>query len=586
MAEAADSKIKATELELILARWENRHELRQLSRSLPRALMAAALLGLVACAIGYLHFRLAPGQMALINLGLLGLGGVLNLLRTLIFPRSKQEQARHFDLEFGLQERVSTALELLSGRLRTNPEIESRQIADALARARAINARAAIALDFRPREISLLLILLLLLSAASALPLLTGGLPALEPPSPAIEAAREDLKEITEAIAKDARLEEVDRRELLDELEIALERLQEEDISEEEAFAVMSQLGEQLEQERNQLEDTIELDQTAMEAALEALQDAMPPQDLRQEDFESGEMPEAQQAIQELLSQALEELSQDASEMSEEERQAAAEALQQAAQALEQLSPELAQQIQDMSREMEEGGDMQDGVAQAQQELSQQSAQQQQDQEAMEMLEQQAQQAQDAAEDISQQQAGPQSGPPQQSETGQQQSGQQSDQQSDQARPGSQQGNQQSDRNRPGEGPAQGSNPDSLGAGAGAGESDPSNQSRPGAGGFDQGADTNNRTTGARRIAYEAIYNPSGISGGGSEEIRLQTDAGDKTLVEGEFDDNPLGESRVSYDTVFSDYQNTANRALESDYVPLGLRDVVREYFTSLDPNA
>ena len=40
----------------------------------------------------------------------------------------------------------------------------------------------------------------------------------------------------------------------------------------------------------------------------------------------------------------------------------------------------------------------------------------------------------------------------------------------------------------------------------------------------------------------------------------------------------------MSYDTVFSDYQNAANRALESDYVPLGLRDVVREYFTSLEP--
>ena len=55
-------------------------------------------------------------------------------------------------------------------------------------------------------------------------------------------------------------------------------------------------------------------------------------------------------------------------------------------------------------------------------------------------------------------------------------------------------------------------------------------------------------------------------------------------MVAEDFDDNPLGESRVSYDAVFSDYQNAANRALESDYVPLGLRDVVRDYFTSLEP--
>ena len=93
-----------------------------------------------------------------------------------------------------------------------------------------------------------------------------------------------------------------------------------------------------------------------------------------------------------------------------------------------------------------------------------------------------------------------------------------------------------------------------------------------------------NRASGAGQIRYEAIYNPSGIGGGSSNEIRLRTDASDETLAEGEFDDNPAGESRVSYDTVFSDYQNAANRALESDYVPLGLRDVVRDYFTSLDP--
>jgi hypothetical protein len=42
----------------------------------------------------------------------------------------------------------------------------------------------------------------------------------------------------------------------------------------------------------------------------------------------------------------------------------------------------------------------------------------------------------------------------------------------------------------------------------------------------------------------------------------------------------------VTYDTVFNAYQDAANRALESDYVPLGLRDVVYDYFTSLEPNA
>jgi hypothetical protein len=40
----------------------------------------------------------------------------------------------------------------------------------------------------------------------------------------------------------------------------------------------------------------------------------------------------------------------------------------------------------------------------------------------------------------------------------------------------------------------------------------------------------------------------------------------------------------VPYNQVFSDYSNAANQALERDYIPLGLRDVVRDYFSSLEP--
>jgi hypothetical protein len=68
--------------------------------------------------------------------------------------------------------------------------------------------------------------------------------------------------------------------------------------------------------------------------------------------------------------------------------------------------------------------------------------------------------------------------------------------------------------------------------------------------------------------------------------MRLEGDVSDEILAEGDFEDNPIGESRVTYDTVFNAYQDAANRALESDYVPLGLRDVVYDYFTSLEPNA
>ena len=273
------NKNKATELELIVDSWERRHEWRLLSKTAPRSLMLALLISVAVGAVGYFRFRLQAEQLALIAAGLCALGGILNLLYTLLFPRKLPVRARYFDLEFGLQERISTAFELMHGRIKTHPEIESRQIAEALEHARAIDPKARIAMDFRPRELAALLhTCAIAMLGMILLPTLVGEALFEEAPSAAAEAAREDLREIIETVAKDTDLDDVDRQEILEALQVALERLQEEDISEEEAFAAMSQLQSQLEELENQLEDTIELDQSALEAALEALENFIPPQ--------------------------------------------------------------------------------------------------------------------------------------------------------------------------------------------------------------------------------------------------------------------------------------------------------------------
>ena len=586
------NKNKAAELDLILARWENRYELRQLTKSVPRSLIIAASVSLLVGVVGYLHFRLRAEQLALIAAALCAISFLLNLVSTLLFPRSRQERARYFDVEFGLQERISTALELMSGRLQTHPEIESRQIADALHHARGVNAREAISLEFRPRELLLLGILLLGLLLEILLPMITGQYPTIAAPSVAVEAAAEDVREMIETVAKDTDIDDIDQRELLESLDIALERLEEEDISEDEAFAIMSQLQQQLETFENELEDTIELDQSALEASLEALQEFVPPAEGDNE-LASTEAELPSEGLQE-LSQAMDQLAQEARQMSQEELQAAADALQQAAEELSQTNPELSQRMQEMAEALREGAsdDLQDQLEQVEQQLRQEQQQQQRNQDAQNMLQEQGEQAQESADEIARQQAeqqqqmtDPKQGQAQQNESGQQQAGQQGGQQPVSAQQGARQGDQQSDRNRPGTGENPSQSRDSRTSGSGAGEGEPSNISLSGGAGEDQGADTANRAKGTGEIAYEAIYSPSGISGGGGNEIRLRTDASDRVLTEGDFDDNPLGESRVSYDTVFSDYQNAANRALESDYVPLGLRDVVREYFTSLEPD-
>jgi len=590
MENPSPHKAKATELELILDRWEQRYEWRLLSRTVPRSLIAALLLSLVIGAVGYWRFRLAAEQLALIAAGLCALGGILNVLYTLVFPRSLAEKARYFDIEFGLRERVSTAFELMHGRIKTHPEIESRQIADALAHARAIDPSARITMDFRPREFGVLAILLLAMIGMLLLPAIAGEDFLPDPPSAAVEAAKEDLREIIETAAKDTNLEDVDRQQLLEALEIALERLEEEDISEEEAFAAMSQLQAELEALENQLEDTIELDQSTTEAALEALEDYIAPSETDGQNAESTGETDASSNLQEMLN-ALEQMNQDADQMSAEEARAASEALRSAAEYLEQMSEEMAQQMEMLAEALENADleRLQEQLEALREQVENAQEQQQQDQNARMTLQQQLELAEEAAEEIArqaqqsapQQEAGaPQQGEPQTSESGQQPGGEEGAQ----TRQGDNQGDQQSDRNRPGSDQDRGPNQDSSSAGRGAGDGAPSNVSKPGSAGDDQGAETDNNPTGLGEIEYEAIYSPSGIGGGGEDEIRLRADPGDTTVAEGDFDDNPLGESRVSYDTVFSEYQNAANRALESDYVPLGLRDVVREYFTSLEP--
>ena len=593
MQTASAHKSKATELERIVDSWERRHEWRLLSRTVPRSLIAALLLSLIVGAVGYFRLRLQAEQLALISAGLCAAGGVLNLLYTLLFPRSLPQRAAYFDLEFGLQERISTAFELMHGRIKTHPEIESRQIVEALQQARAIDPKGRISLDFRPRELALLGLLAAALIGLILLPSIAGEALLAEAPSPAVEAAQEELREIIKTVATDTNLDDVDRQELLEALEVALERLQEEDISEEEAFAAMSQLEAQMEALQRQLEDTVDLDQMATEAALEALEDFAPSSDLE------GAAEESASSSEDLnlqdLAEALEQLGQEAAQMSAEEARQTAEALRQAAEDLAQMNQELAEQLQAAADALEENNaaDLQESLDEAQRQLEQEQSQRQQNQDARSMLQEQAEQALEAAEAIAEQQSqegeqpapDPRQGPAEESESGQQ-SGSQQGQDASSSQQGDQQGNQQPQQNRPGPGDNAGRNQDSRSAGAGAGEGAPSNESLPGSGGEDQGADTDNDPSGRGQIQYEALYSPSGISGGGAEEIRLQTDASDTTLAEGDFDDNPAGESRVSYDTVFSDYQNAANRALESDYVPLGLRDVVREYFTSLEPNS
>lgn len=96
--------------------------------------------------------------------------------------------------------------------------------------------------------------------------------------------------------------------------------------------------------------------------------------------------------------------------------------------------------------------------------------------------------------------------------------------------------------------------------------------------------DANNNPDGEGVREFDPIYSPQRLGGQGGPSVTLESEESDAPMIEGEFSENPFGNASVPYNEVFSDYSNSAREALESDYIPLGMRDVVRDYFTSIEP--
>jgi hypothetical protein len=97
----------------------------------------------------------------------------------------------------------------------------------------------------------------------------------------------------------------------------------------------------------------------------------------------------------------------------------------------------------------------------------------------------------------------------------------------------------------------------------------------------------NNNPDGQGERDYEPIYAPQRIGEmPGGENSILEPDSSNSPVVEDNFTENPTGNVTVPYNQVYSSYQNAANQALDSGYIPLGLKDIVRNYFTSLEPGS
>lgn len=607
----------------MVRRWDRRLRLSQTILWLPRSLLPGLAVGIVLAVVSRMRPWLMPQQIALVAGALVALGVVGFALAVWLWRRSSLTSARRFDVEFRLSERVSTALELTLGTIHASEELALRQLEDARSRASEIHASEHIPLTLNRREWAIAVVLAAVLALLLLLPNPQADLlAAASEQRSALDDAANQVREAMQDVASDTSLGNEERQTLLEQLQTTVNTLEQPNISREEAFAALSDAQSNLQAGSDELNQRSSLSQSALQQAADAL---------RQASQQSGSPSDSSgqpTGTMEQVTQNLDQIAQNAQQMTEAERQQAAEALQNAAQSLQNSNPQAAQNLNDAARQMQQQNpdqqQLQQALEQAQQQMQQQSQQAQQQQQSAQNMNDAAQQMQQSASQVSQQQSqqpqnqqgqqsqqnqdgsqSEQNQPGQQNQPGDQQSQQnqqqgEQGQQGQQGEPGSpqsaQQGNQnsaeaQSQQDVPGQGQQQSEESttsqqaQSLSAG-----SQPGDQQQSDSQGMQQQSQAlnqpSNHTEGQGEGEFEAVNVPRRIGNQANDgsNVQLDPDASNAPIQEGDFSENPTGQVTVPYNQVFSDYADAANRALDSDYVPLGLRDVVRDYFTSLEP--
>jgi len=454
--------------------------------------------------------------------------------------------ARQVDAELRLKERLSTslALEQTAGsplHASFAPDLVEQTHADALLAARQIEPARDFPLRARRRP---LLVAAGLLLAAAALVYLPNPMDAVleEQRAVAEEAQRQAaaIEELHEEIENAPEMTAEEREDLLRRLAELAEQLRSNPGDREQALADLARLEEDLRQRLDPLGSQRQAALDAMAAQLQALAQRQDPQ--------VGDLEAAAEAIQELAEQL--------EGMSEEERRALAEQLaQMAARAAQAGDSGLAQALAAMAQAAQ-AGDMQSAqqsaasAAQALQQAQGELADQRALSRSLSQLDQSRQRMSQAG-----------------------QSGRRAQGQSDQPGQPGQQGQ--------GQGQGQGQQPGG-GGGANANQMPPGSSSGQPGSPRGEGAET-----GAGSLDSQ-VYAPRAAANAEGEEVFIpgqDTSQGETQTSE---QPNPLGgvtnPSLISYDAVFQTYRDAANQAIDQSYIPPGLKDYIRDYFSQLEP--
>ena len=505
-----------------------------------RGAAAGLALSLILAVLARLFPLLSLSALVLLNLAIVLLCASVAFGLSVLRPPSLFRTARLVDHRLSLRERLGTALAVQAGTVRTSPRMAAAQLADAVRVAARIEPGRAFPWRMPRRELGVILLLTAVLIASFVVP------NSMEAVWQQRAAARQAIAEqVTELEALRAEIEanqalSAEQREaLLQELDELIRDLKEGNLSQEEAVARLSEAEQRLMALR---QEGAAAQQAGLEEAARAWRDS----DLTDEIAQAIQRGDYQAAAQELARYSNTE----GESLTREEELTLADELAQAAEALTESNPDLAEKLNEAAEALRRGDvdAARRAIAQASEQLAQ-AGQRIAGQEAVGEALAAVQEGRQAVA-----QAGQGAGQQQAQGTGQGQRGQHG-------------AGQQQSQGQPGPGSGEGESAGQEGQ-AQTGEGPIPQDNRPGQEGESE---------------YESVYVPQRLGEGEGERVNLPGE-GDGPYHETPRDVDEEGRALVPYDRVYGDYSQAAAEALEASYIPLGIKEYVREYFSALEP--
>lgn len=559
----ASAPLKAINQNLDL--WLLRLRLRDAAQWGVRGLSAGLAAGLGFALIARLRPLFTVSELINVCAGFAAGGLLAFLFGAWAWPRSKFDAAKFFDHVFDLKERTSTALEIVAGKVSAPDWLAERQLRDAVSAAEAVDPAEGLSIRIPRVEWLLALVLLASLAASLAVPNpQDSALAQQRAVEAAIEKTVEQIESIEQNVKDNPALTDDQKKNIAQPLEEAQRQLEQGNLTREQAVAVLTQSEKQLQQ---LADPQAQAQAQALQNAGQSLTNNATTEQLGN-DLAHGDLRAASRDLANL----------DVSNLSATERQDLANELDQAANAVQSTNPQLASQLQQAAAALRNGNTQaaQQALNQASQTLAQTAQQLAQSQAAATAAGQLGQSRQTVAR-AGQVTQGQGQGQPVAGGQGQGQ-GQQGQGQSQQGA-----GAQGQGQGQQGQGPGS-SQSQGQGSTGGAGRGEGNGQAQGGQAG-NSSSNNNGPGDGGQR-GYEPIYAPTRLGGSGGPQVNLPGtgDPNDQVVGQGDTSPQNTGNVTVPYNLVYGEYNQAAHDAIRSGNVPIGLRPVVRDYFSSLQP--